>query len=128
MTAVSVECKYQSVGVEIQLTDVFLNNFHDTYTVTVQQDMEGASAVYSKSNSDRIYFTKDCNYFLKLTIECTNKNNYPLSNPYTYVYYLNKDAEDPLFNQDAPYKGEYFIVAIGTDQENEITVRSTLVQ
>lgn len=108
----TVECKYKSIGVEIQLTSNFLNEFMDNYTVTVQQDMDGASAAYTAANTDRIYFTNDCNYFLKVIIECTNKDNYPY-NP--RVYYFNKDAMDPQFDNDAPYRGEYFIITIDTD-------------
>ncbi len=111
VSSASVECKYQSLGVEIVLSNAFLNFFHDTYTITVIQDT-GHSATVSKDERQAIYFTQDCTY-LKVTVECTTKDNekYP-----TMVYYFNKDGDDPQFTNDGPHKGEYFIITLDTDK------------
>lgn len=111
ISRVEVECKYESVGVEIVLTDAFLAFFKDTYTVSVEQD-NGTSAIVTKENRERIYFTNDCLY-LKVTVECTTRNDvtYP-----PRVYYFNRDGEDPNFDGDGPFRGEYFIITVDTDK------------
>lgn len=116
VTDVFVECKYQSLGVEIQLTEAFLSFFKDDYVVTVYQYQENGSndisAVFSKKNPEMIYFNQDCLY-LKIVVDCTSKDNikYP-----SFVYYLNKDGKDPEFGNDGPHRGEFFIFTIDSDK------------
>ncbi len=112
VSSVVVECKYKSLGVEFQLTDNFRKFFNDDYTITVQQDMDGASAIYSSNNTGRIYFTSNCDYFLKVIVEATSRDNekHPV-----LTYYFNQNAEDPQFNGDAPHKGEYFIITVDSE-------------
>lgn len=111
ISQVTVECRYESLGVEIVLTDAFRSFFNDNYKITVEQD-NGASAILTKNSFERIYFTSDCLY-LKVTIECTPKNGEAYS---PRVYYFNREGEDPAFGEDGPFKGEYFIITIDTDQ------------
>ncbi|MDF9831116.1 DUF4493 domain-containing protein [Parabacteroides sp. PF5-6] len=107
----TVECRYESLGVEIILTDAFRNFFADIYQITVEQDT-GISAVLIKHSPSRIYFTNDCLY-LKVTIECTPKNGDAST---ARVYYFNREGEDPDFNGDGPFKGEYFMITIDTEK------------
>ncbi|WP_280749387.1 DUF4493 domain-containing protein [Parabacteroides sp. PF5-9] len=111
ISRVTVECKYESLGVEIALTDAFRHFFQDSYKITVLQDT-GSSAIFTKENPKRIYFTNDCAY-LKVIIECTTKENevYPAR-----TYYFNKEGQDPAFNGDGPFVGEYFIITVDTDK------------
>lgn len=110
ISTVSVECKYQSIGVEIVLTDKFKSFFKDTYKIVISTD-SGLSAIYSKETPERVYLTENCNY-IKVSVDCTTKDNevYP-----TRAYYFNKDGIDPNFNGDGPFTGEYFIIKIDTD-------------
>lgn len=107
----TIECRYESLGVEIVLTEAFRSFFSDDYQVTVEQE-NGSSATLTKESPDRIYFTQDCLY-LKVTIACKPKNGEAYS---PRVYYFNREGEDPVFGEDGPFKGEYFIITIDTDR------------
>jgi len=111
ISQVEVECKYESLGVEIILTDDFFSFFQDSYMITVEQD-QGTSAVVTQKSPERIYFTNDCQY-LKVTVECTTQQNitYP-----PRVYYFNQDGEDPNFDGDGPFLGEYFMITVDTER------------
>lgn len=120
VTQVTIECTYQSLGVEINMTDAFLAAFQQDYKVTVLQD-NGESAIYSKEEPEVIYFTQDCLY-LKVIVECTAKNGTEYS---PRVYYLNNVGEDPEFGDDGPHTGEYFILTIDSDK---ISSKSMIAQ